>query len=129
MSKVDIVLVNWNSGDYLRKCLKVLSASEWNCLNSKVFVVDNASRDDSMQGLDSGGLNVGYIKNKENKGFGAACNQAARLGQSPYILFLNLDVELSEDTISESMNFMLKIIADLEIRGSGPCQVCTFLKE
>jgi N-acetylglucosaminyl-diphospho-decaprenol L-rhamnosyltransferase len=106
MSKLDIVLVNWNSGDYLRTCLELLSQSPWNQKNTRVFIVDNASKDDSMERLPSDKLQVHCLKNKKNAGFGAACNQAAAIGRSEYILFLNLDVEVSERIMEESISFM-----------------------
>jgi len=106
MSKVDIILVNWNSGNYLRSCLNLLSHSAWNRINAQVYIVDNASDDDSMERLPSDLLQITCIQNKKNAGFGAACNQAAKIGRSEYILFLNLDVEVSESTIKESIVYM-----------------------
>jgi len=106
MSVVDIILVNWNSGDYLRSCLNILSESEWNCKNTRIFVVDNASTDGSDEGLPSEKLKIASVSNEKNKGFGAACNQAAVLGDSKYILFLNLDVEVNRHTVSESIRYM-----------------------
>lgn len=106
MSTVDIILVNWNSGDYLRSCLNILSKSDWNCKESGVFVVDNASTDNSLNELPLDHLKITIIENRENRGFGAACNQAAKRGKSEFVLFLNVDVEVSENTISESINFM-----------------------
>jgi len=103
---VDIILVNWNSGDFLRSCLNILSESDWNCRNSRIFVVDNNSNDDSLERLPTDKLRITTIQNKKNRGFGAACNQAAEQGKSELILLLNLDVEVNENTILDSIRFM-----------------------
>ena len=48
--KIAVVVVNWNAGDYLEKCLQCLKAQTLN--PTRVIVVDNASTDGSIQGLE-----------------------------------------------------------------------------
>jgi N-acetylglucosaminyl-diphospho-decaprenol L-rhamnosyltransferase len=97
---VDIVIVNWNSGDQLRECLASVRETTPLELLGRVVVVDNASTDDSLDGLDELGLPLGVLRNGENRGFGAACNQGAARGRAPYLLFLNPDVRLYPDSLA-----------------------------
>jgi N-acetylglucosaminyl-diphospho-decaprenol L-rhamnosyltransferase len=74
---VHIVIVNWNTGDYLRQCLESIAlADRSEATISRVTVVDNASSDDSTPGLSDPLLSVELVRNSRNVGFAAACNQA-----------------------------------------------------
>lgn len=107
MPMLDIVVVNWNSGDLLRSGLASIKASKRDgFLLSKVVLVDNASTDMSLEGLDGLGLPLHIIRNRANLGFAAACNQGARAGDGDYVLFFNPDARLTEDTLSRTIAFM-----------------------
>ncbi len=104
---VDVVVVNWNTGDYLRECLLSLAAAERSRFElGKVVVVDNASADDSLEGVTDLGLPVSIVCNAENTGFAPAANQGARAGSSDLILFLNPDTRLFADTLDRTVEFM-----------------------
>ncbi|GJE29666.1 glycosyltransferase family 2 protein [Methylobacterium organophilum] len=95
---LDVVIVNWNAGPQLAACLASLAASrEASAL--KVIVVDNASSDGSVDGLDVPGLALSVIRNRENRGFAAACNQGAAAGRAEAILFLNPDTMVAPDSL------------------------------
>jgi N-acetylglucosaminyl-diphospho-decaprenol L-rhamnosyltransferase len=86
---VSIVIVNWNSGPLLRRCVDSLLTHATGC---EIVVVDNASRDGSLGPLDSvSGLTL--LRNSVNLGFAAGCNLGWRRTQQPYVLFLNPDTE------------------------------------
>ena len=105
-SKVDVVIVNWNSGAQLLECVKSLgnyAAKD----TGKVIVVDNGSVDDSVNYLDDfTGLELVVIRAGENLGFGKACNLGAKYSESDYILFLNPDASVYENTMSQSLGYM-----------------------
>lgn len=103
---VDVILVNWNSGEYLKECLRLLSKSEWNRQNCKIFIIDNGSQDNSLSKLPDTILNIEIIKESTNLGFGAACNVGIKLGVNEYVLMLNVDIELKNDTIQKSIKFL-----------------------
>jgi GT2 family glycosyltransferase len=71
-----------------------------------VFVVDNASSDNSADGLMADQLRLKVITNLENRGLAAACNQGARLGSAPYVLFLNPDVRVQPDALSHAARYL-----------------------
>ncbi len=104
---LDIVIVNWNTGDDLRACLKTLAATNRSTVTvSRIVVVDNASSDGSAENLDAGDLRLVVIKNHENRGFAAACNQGAAGSNSDYVLFLNPDTLLPRDALSKPVLFL-----------------------
>ena len=107
MIDLDIVIVNWNTGLQLRECLQSISiASPASILRlCGCVVVDNASLDDSADGLDAL-IPLTLIKNPENKGFAYACNQGAKLGSAEYLLCLNPDVRLFPDSLTKALLFL-----------------------
>jgi N-acetylglucosaminyl-diphospho-decaprenol L-rhamnosyltransferase len=106
MKKIDIVIVNWNAGEQLSDCLKSLVQARLSTNLGKVVVVDNASTDTSLNILESIDLPIELIRNKENLGFGAACNQGARSCRSKYLLFLNPDTRVSESSLKVPLAFL-----------------------
>jgi len=102
---LDVVIVNWNTGDCLNTCLRSLAAAEAGIGLSPTVVVDNASSDGSADQLPAT-PEVVLIRNSTNVGFAAACNQGARTGSAPYLLFLNPDTVLLPDTLRSVLSFM-----------------------
>lgn len=72
----------------------------------EVFVVDNNSVDDSVQMVKEKFPEVILIANKENTGFSVANNQAMRIAKGKYVLLLNPDTVVEEDTFEKCINFM-----------------------
>ena len=116
---LDIVVVNWNSGDDLRACLgSIPGALDTAFELRRVIVVDNASRDgsaDGLGGVEELGLPLLVIRNADNRGFGAACNQGARAGDAEHVLFLNPDARL----LPGSLAIPLAHLARPEAAGVG----------
>lgn len=104
---MDIVIVNWNSGPQLRSCSESIGTARKDSFRlSRVVVVDNASADGSGENLGDFGFNLVVIRNETNRGFAAACNQGARGSDSDYLLFLNPDTRLFEDSLDKPIAFM-----------------------
>lgn len=104
---LDIVIVNWNSDGQLRKCLESITATRHDKykLNS-VVVVDNDSVDGSAENLGDFGFQLVIKRNEANRGFAAACNQGAKVSGADYVLFLNPDTLLYEDSLVKPIAFM-----------------------
>ncbi|HSU55528.1 MAG TPA: glycosyltransferase family 2 protein [Candidatus Dormibacteraeota bacterium] len=89
---VSVIVVSYHSADCLRECVEsVLSQRE---IGFELIVVDNASTDSSAEVLKSFGEKLTFIQNRENVGFGRACNQAAASRVRRYLYFLNPDAHL-----------------------------------
>lgn len=117
---VHFIIVNWNTGIYLRQCMDALAAQQLDGYSvERVTVIDNASTDGSADALDAGGLPLRVIVNDENVGFGAACNQAAVGSDARYLLFLNPDTAVSADAVGRVTRFMESELAtDVGICGA-----------
>ena len=103
--KLSIVIVSYNVRYYLAQCLQSVFRSGRE-LEMEVFVVDNASSDDSLAYLRSLFPQVHYIENHENVGFSRANNQALRQAQGEYVLLLNPDTILTEHTLADCVSFL-----------------------
>lgn len=104
---LDIVIVNWNAGAQLYECLESISAAKNDLfILNRVVVVDNASVDNSLEALECSDIPLVLIRNTENRGFGAACNRGAEESRAEYLLFLNPDVRLFENSLSIPVGYM-----------------------
>ena len=106
-ASLEIVIVNWNTGVQLRSCLEsIVAARKDDFRLERVVVVDNASSDGSADGLDYLGVPLLLDLNAENRGFAAACNQGAEDSQADYLLFLNPDTKLFDNSLKLPIAFM-----------------------
>jgi N-acetylglucosaminyl-diphospho-decaprenol L-rhamnosyltransferase len=104
-SSVEVVIVNWNTGECLQACLASIAAGRREMLR-RLTVVDNGSTDHSAAGLDTTALPLQVLCNHENVGFAAGCNQGAAGATASYILFLNPDTRVFADTLDTMVRFM-----------------------
>jgi len=103
--KLSIIIVNFNVKYFIEQCLySVFKAIK--TIDSEIWVVDNNSVDGSCSMIKSKFPSVKLIENKENVGFSKANNQAIRLSEGEYILLLNPDTIVEEDTFAKIINFM-----------------------
>ena len=103
--KLSVVIVSYNVRTYLEQCLqsvqKALDGTE-----GEVFVVDNHSEDDSVAVVRTDYPWVRLIESPENVGFARANNIAIRQSEAEYVLLLNPDTVVEEDTLRQSLAFM-----------------------
>ncbi len=103
--KLSIVIVNYNVKYFLEQCLlSVYQALHG--VESEIFVVDNASADGSVAMVKSKFPSVKVIENRENLGFAKANNQALRKASGEYLLLLNPDTVVQENTFNVCLRFM-----------------------
>ena len=103
--KLSIIIVNFNVKYFLEQALlSVRKASKG--LAVETFVVDNDSSDESVEMIHKKFPEVTLIANKKNVGFSTANNQAIREAKGEYVLLLNPDTVVEEDTFSKCINFM-----------------------
>lgn len=103
---VHVVIVNWNTGRHLTTCLESLEPAAAASLLRRVTVVDNDSKDGSVDSLEDVVVPLEIIRNRRNLGFAAACNQGATGSEADYLLFLNPDTKLLPDTLPAVVEFM-----------------------
>ncbi len=95
---LSVVIVNYNVKAFLEQCLIAIERARGG-LNIEIFVVDNASVDGSQAMVKKRFPHVKLIENRQNVGFSTANNQAIRQAKGEYILVLNPDTLIQEDTL------------------------------
>jgi GT2 family glycosyltransferase len=105
-SQIDlsVVIVNWNTKDLLKNCLGSVYSTVHN-LTLEIIVVDNASSDGSQEMLENDFPQAIRICNRENRGFGAANNQAFAVMKGKYALLLNSDAVLTPNAVNKLWSF------------------------
>ncbi len=107
MNKIDlsIIIVNWNTSDLLSQCLQSLQSTVREA-SFEVWVVDNASSDDSVDMVRASFPQAHVIANAENVGFVRANNQAIARCQGRYVLLLNSDTLALPGSLDQAVQFM-----------------------
>jgi GT2 family glycosyltransferase len=103
--ELSVIIVSYNVRHFLEQCLiSVYKALEG--IDSEVFVVDNNSTDGSCSMVGRRFPEARLIMNPENRGFSAANNQALKLATGRYLLLLNPDTLVEEETFKKCITFM-----------------------
>ncbi len=109
MKKLSIIIVSWNCRDLLRKCLMSIEdhqpKDDW-----EVIVVDNNSQDGTRELLEvyEGKMNFKVVLSDRNLGFAGGNNAGLEYARGEYVLFLNPDTELVDDSLQRMIDFMDK---------------------
>ncbi len=112
MQKLSVIIVNYNVRFFLEQCLSSVERAIAACREQfqdyqiDIWVVDNNSRDTSLEMLRSRFPEVHLIANDHNPGFSFANNQAIKLSTAEYCLLLNPDTVIPEDTFLKIIPFM-----------------------
>ena len=115
---LSIIIVNWNSKEYLEKCIE--SILLWTIdIRYEIIVIDGASFDGCGEMLQRCFPQARFIQSKENIGFAKANNAAFRESSGRYILFLNPDTEL----INPAINIMFDYIRKAPNNGAIGCKL------
>jgi GT2 family glycosyltransferase len=104
-TELSVIIVNWNTRNLLAQCLRLVYDTITS-LEFEVFVVDNASQDDSVAMVKRLFPQVRLLENEENVGFARANNQALQDSRGRYVLLLNTDTFVREGTIEQMVAFM-----------------------
>jgi len=102
---ISIIIVNYNTYELTAQAIQ----SVYNTNTSysyEIIVVDNNSSDDSIPILSNRYPNVHFIKNISNEGFSKANNQGIQVSKGRYILLLNSDTIIEEDTLETMIRYM-----------------------
>jgi GT2 family glycosyltransferase len=124
--RISVIVVSWNVSKLLDVCLETLQRDLVG-IESEVFVIDNASADDSVEMVRCKHPWVQLIANDANLGFAAANNQAIKLAKGEYIFLLNPDTEVQAGAVPHLIEFLERhpkagIVAPQLINSDGSIQ-------
>src|SRR5215217_4530821 len=101
---LSVVIINYNVKYFLEQCLYSLQKTAAG-IDVEIIVLDNQSTDGSIEYLRPRFPNVLFIENETNLGFARACNKGLSYAHGEYILFLNPDTLLEENTLEKCLAF------------------------
>ena len=99
--RVSIVIVNYNGKRHLPECLKSIQKLDYPKDCVEVIVVDNGSKDGSVELLEGRFPWVRVLYNRKNEGFAKPSNDGARAATGEYVAFLNNDMRVERDWLAE----------------------------
>lgn len=105
MKKLSIIIVNYNVCFFLEQVLLSIKKSS-KSVDLEVIIVDNNSADNSVAMVKSKFPSCILIENKINTGFSKANNQGIKIAKGKYVLLLNPDTVVEEDTLEKCCHFM-----------------------
>ncbi len=104
---ISVIIVNYNVREFLEQCLDSVQRA-LKSIPSEIIVVDNASVDDSVPMIRQRFPQVMLIENKKNVGFSAANNQGLEVARGQFIVLLNPDTVVQEDTFTKLLDFFAR---------------------
>lgn len=105
MIQLSIIIVNWNTREYLIACLKSILESDEG-ISQEIIVIDNGSSDGSGVEVIKEFPFIHLVENKINLGFAKAANQGLRKASGRYLLLLNPDTEIKNGAIGRLVAFL-----------------------
>lgn len=106
MPRLSIIIVSYNVSPFLEQAIYAIYASDLPSSDYEIIVVDNQSSDASCEMVKTLFPSVHLIENKENTGFSRANNQGIAISKGEYVLLLNPDTVISEDTLRLCLSHM-----------------------
>jgi GT2 family glycosyltransferase len=104
MKKISAIIVNWNGKDVTAECIESLLAQDYPDL--EIIVSDNGSTDGSIEYIKERFPSARLIENGKNLGFGAAVNRGLQTASGDYFIFLNNDLYLQPNSLSELVRLL-----------------------
>jgi len=105
--KLSVIIVNYNVRFFLELCLQSVQEALVS-IDSEIIVVDNASTDNSCKMVVDKFPSVNLIANNDNLGFSKANNQGVAIAKGEYVLILNPDTVVGENTLKKTLDFAEK---------------------
>ena len=105
MFDLSIIIVNYETRNLLEQCLNSIYSENYH-FSYEVSVVDNDSKDSSIEMVNKKFPQVKLIENRNNLGFAAANNQALRRSNARYLLLINPDTVVLPDSLNVMVEFM-----------------------
>lgn len=106
---LSILILNYNSEEYLKKCVVSILSSDLKGINYEIVLIDNKSPKNPktvFEDLKSKSKNIKLIYNDKNYGFSKGNNQGVSNNLGKYVLFLNPDTFVNKDSLKKVFEFM-----------------------
>ena len=116
MPLLSIIIVTWNSEEFIKNCLQSIFNTRGS-IELEVIVIDNGSQDETVKIVQEFKPLVKPVFNQTNLGYAKGNNQGIEIARGEYILLLNPDVELKENSLRLMLDFMEE---HKEVNGMGP---------
>ncbi|MDD9266602.1 glycosyltransferase family 2 protein [Paenibacillus sp. GCM10023248] len=104
MNSASIHIVTYNSSEHIDDCLEAVLKQSYPI--EQIVIIDNASKDETLEKLRKWSNKINLVKNSKNNGFAGGHNQAIRMTETDYCLILNPDVVLEKDYVLNSIKAM-----------------------
>ena len=106
-SKISLVIPNYNGVVFLKECLpSVFSADGFSDGQNEVLVVDDGSKDGSVDFIRENFPRVRLIKNRKNRGFGFTCNRGVKAAKNEVVVLINNDIILTKDFLDPLLSHL-----------------------
>lgn len=102
---IDIIIISYNCRDHTLNCIKSIYETQ-DSLNFEIFVVDNASTDDTIERLHELYPEVRIVANSENLGYAGAVNAGAFIAEAAYLILSNADVIYQPGSIQNLIEYL-----------------------
>lgn len=102
IKKISIIIPTWNTADITKKCVQTINRF---LPTAEIIVVDNGSKDNTVEVVTKI-KNVKIIKNGTNLGFSKANNIGLKSSTSDYVVFMNSDMELIDNSLIEMIDYL-----------------------
>ena len=124
---ISIIIVSYNVREYIVSCIQSIYKHSKSNHSFEIIVVDNDSKDGTIDSIDKNFPNIPLIKNGYNAGFSAGVNDGFKICKGKYILVLNPDTVFVEDTLDKLINAAknkkeLCVLGPALINGNGAVQ-------
>lgn len=103
---ISFIIVTYNSVNFIGNCLNSIARQQSNNITSEVVLIDNASKDSTVEIVRKQFPQVILRENRENVGFAVAVNQAFSLSKGEHVLLLNPDTILKDNFIGDLFSFL-----------------------
>lgn len=104
--ELSIIIVNYKTEELTSNCIDSVIKSNTKGLDYEIILVDNASQDGSIEAIEKQFPDVMIIKNTENMGFSKANNIGIKESKGDYILLLNSDTIVEQNTLKGAISFI-----------------------
>ena len=124
---ISIIIVSYNVREYIVSCIQSIYKHSKSNHSFEIIVVDNDSKDGTIDSIEKNFPNIPLIKNGYNAGFSAGVNDGFKICKGKYILVLNPDTVFVEDTLDKLINAAknqkeLCVLGPALINGNGTVQ-------